>query len=430
VLALSGFPTDGDPAARFATLLPTNDKKLAVVTQNARTEIQTSQSEHWLPLLSLSLSRALGHASAFLHIQIFEGRRMSAHEETGHVQQVVGSGRGICQRGFLVMEREALQPNYEDGFIDVAGARVHYLHAGYGKPIVLIHGLIGSSDNWRSNIDALAENGSVYAIDLVNMGKSQRVTGVDAGLVATANRIVSVMDALGLDAADIIAHSHGGAIALMLAALHPARVRRLILFAPANPFCRSCEFMVRFYSTRLGRLLAWMLPYLPSPIQRVALGAMYGGPERVVDRCLREIVIGLRNPDTLRHVLSVIRCWCAEMTKLKAAIRRVKRTPVLLVWGDRDCTVSLSSAMELKRKLHASQLVVLADCGHSVFEEKPEESNRIMSEWLSHRSLSAPHRHKQEAPSIALRPSRTASLQHLSHGTLNQEIAGGDLTSL
>jgi hypothetical protein len=42
-----------------------------VVTQNATTEIQTSQSEHWLPLLSLSLSRALGHASAFLHIQIF-----------------------------------------------------------------------------------------------------------------------------------------------------------------------------------------------------------------------------------------------------------------------------------------------------------------------------------------------------------------------
>ncbi len=328
------------------------------------------------------------------------------------------------------MEREALQPKYEDGFIDTAGARVHYLHAGTGRPILLIHGLIGSSENWRSNIEALARSASVYAIDLVNMGKSQRVAGADAGLVATANRIVSVMDALNLDDADIIAHSHGGAIALMLAALHPRRVRRLILFAPANPYCRSSEFMVRFYSTRFGGLLAWMLPYLPSPIQRVALGAMYGGPERVVDRCLQEIVIGLRNPDTLRHVLCVIRCWCAEMAKLKAAIRRLKRTPVLLVWGDRDLTVSLGSAMELKRKLHGSRLVVLEDCGHSVFEEKPEESNRIMSEWLNHRSLSAPHRHKQEAPSIALRPSRTTSLQHLSQGTLNQEIAGGDLNSL
>jgi pimeloyl-ACP methyl ester carboxylesterase len=327
------------------------------------------------------------------------------------------------------MEREALQAEYQDGFIDVAGARVHYLHAGSGKPVLLIHGLLGSSENWRNNIEALAENGSVYAIDLVNVGKSQRVAGVDSGLVATANRIVSIMDALNLDDADIVAHSHGGAIALMLAALHPRRVRRLILFAPANPYCRSSEFMVRFYSTRLAGLLAWMLPYLPSPIQRLALGAMYGGPERVVDRCLQEIVVGLRNPHTLRHVLCIIRCWRAEMAKLKAAIRRVKRTPVLLVWGDRDLTVSLSSAMDLKRKLHASQLVVLADCGHSVFEEKPEESNRIMSEWLNRRSLPAPHRIKREAPSISLRPSRTASMQHLSHGMLNEDIAG-DLNSL
>ena len=50
-------------------------------------------------------------------------------------------------------------------------------------------------------------------------------------------------------------------------------------------------------------------------------------PTALLDRCLQEIVVGLRNPDTLRHVLCIIRCWCAEMVKLKAAIRRVKRIP-------------------------------------------------------------------------------------------------------
>ena len=306
----------------------------------------------------------------------------------------------------------APQPIYEEGFIEVAGARVHYLHAGSGTPMILIHGLLGSSENWSNNIGALAATASVYAIDLVNMGKSQRVTGVDAGLVATANRIVSIMDALNLGDADIVAHSHGGAVALMLAALHPKRVRRLILFAPANPYSRSSDVMVRIYSTRWGGLLASMLPYLPSPIQRVALGAMYGGPGRVVDRCLQEIVIGLRNPDTLRHVLCIIRCWCVEMAKLEAAIRRVKRTPVLLVWGDRDCTVSLSSGRELNRKLRASQLVVVPDCGHSVFEENPQESNRIVSEWLSRHPVSALRRSKPR--SVVLRARRTSSVRSLS----------------
>ena len=96
------------------------------------------------------------------------------------------------------MQQEATQPGYEGAFVEVAGARVHYLQAGSGKPMLLIHGLVGSSANWRYNLDALAQHASVYAIDLVNMGKSQRVEGLDATLRATANRIVAIMDALGL----------------------------------------------------------------------------------------------------------------------------------------------------------------------------------------------------------------------------------------
>jgi pimeloyl-ACP methyl ester carboxylesterase len=315
------------------------------------------------------------------------------------------------------MEQEVPQPKYQDGFVDVSGVRVHYLHAGTGRPVVLIHGLVGSSENWRNNIDALSGDASVYAIDLVNMGKSQRVGRLDAGLSATANRIIAIMDALNLDEADIVAHSHGGAVALMLASLHPKRVRRLILFAPANPYSRSSDVMVRTYGTRWGGLLAWSLPYLPARIQRVALGPMYGGPDRVVDRCLQEIVVGLRNPDTLRHVLCVIRCWYAEMVKLKRAIRRVKRKPILLVWGDRDCTVSLSSAILLKRKLRASELVVLPGCGHAVFEEEPEESNRVMLEWLGDDSSFARRQNRvQRTRSVAMRTSRTAGMRHLSPG--------------
>jgi pimeloyl-ACP methyl ester carboxylesterase len=147
------------------------------------------------------------------------------------------------------MMQEASQSGYQEAFVDVAGARVYYLHAGSGRPMLLIHGLVGSSRNWRNNIDAFAQHASVYAIDLVNMGKSQRVGGLDPGLRATANRILAVMDALDLAETDIVAHSHGGAVALMLAALHPGRVRRLVLFAPANPYCRSADPVVRTYST-------------------------------------------------------------------------------------------------------------------------------------------------------------------------------------
>jgi pimeloyl-ACP methyl ester carboxylesterase len=161
-----------------------------------------------------------------------------------------------------------------------------------------------------------------------------------------------------------------------------------------------------------------VLPYLPAPIQRIALGEMHGGPDRVIDGCLQEIVDGLRSPATLRHVLCVIRCWCAEMVKLEAALRRVKRVPTLLVWGDRDFTVSLSSAVRLNRELRASELIVLPGCGHSVFEETPEESNRIMLEWLGRQSLSTARlRNQPRADSVARRTLGTAARHRLSPGT-------------
>jgi pimeloyl-ACP methyl ester carboxylesterase len=287
------------------------------------------------------------------------------------------------------MQEESPPSEYQEAFVEVIGVRLHYLHAGTGTPMFLIHGMIGSSANWRNNVEALAQNASVYAIDLLNMGKSQRVEGLDVSLKATANRIAAAMDSLGLAKADIVGHSYGGAIALMLAALHPRRVRRLILFAPANPYSHSSDLIVRIYSTAWGRGVARMLPYLPAPMQRIALGQMYGGPDRIVDSCLQQIVDVLRCPGTLRHVLSIIHCWFAEMATLKAALRRVARIPTLLVWGDRDCTVSLASGVRLHHKLRASELIVLPG-GHSVFEESPEESNRIVLEWLGRHSLPAP----------------------------------------
>jgi 4,5:9,10-diseco-3-hydroxy-5,9,17-trioxoandrosta-1(10),2-diene-4-oate hydrolase len=249
------------------------------------------------------------------------------------------------------------------------------------------------------------------------MGKSQRILGLDPGLRAAADRIIAVMDALELSQPDIVAHLHGGAVALMLAALHPRRVRSLILFAPANPYCHSGDPIVRTYSTSWGGLLARMLPYCPPPIQRVALGGMYGGSDRVVDRCLHEVVDGLRNPDTLRHVLSTVRCWFSERAKLKAALRIVKKIPTLLVWGDRDCTVSLSSAFRLKRKLRGSQLIVLPGGGHAIFEEAPELANRIILDWLGRLALSTPRRcDMSQVASVASRSRGLATVRGLSPG--------------
>ena len=278
---------------------------------------------------------------------------------------------------------------WEDTYAILPEGKIHYLRAGSGRPMLLIHGLVGSSVNWRRNIDALAcgqrgpgDSGAcVYALDLPNRGRADRVRGLDAGRAATADRVAAFMNALGINEGDIVGHSHGGAVALMLAARHPDRVRSLALFAPANPYSNLSDRLVRIYSSALGIPLAGIAPYLPAWSQRIALGRMYGDPARIVAGTLEGYIEGLRVPGTIGHVLAIVRGWFADMAQLRAALPRV-RVPVLLVWGDRDRAVSLASGKRLQRELSGSRLTVIPGAGHVLFEEMPGEANRQMIAWV------------------------------------------------
>ena len=278
----------------------------------------------------------------------------------------------------------------EEAFVLVEGAKIHYQHAGTGRPLLLLHGLVGSAKNWNRNIRSLAQDASVYAIDLFNMGQSERIPGLDAGLAATADRLAASMDALGLDQADIAAHSHGGAVAMMFAARHPGRVRRLVLFAPANPYCNLGEPLIRFYQTRFGKWVARQIPWLPTKLKAVALGRMYGDPSRVTMEALEGYIEGLEIPGTVDHVLEIVRRWAADMKLLRSALSELVAKPTLLVWGDRDRAVSLDSAEVLQHKLRDSRLLVLPGVGHIPFEEMPDICNQAMRDWVLAPSLAEP----------------------------------------
>jgi len=271
-----------------------------------------------------------------------------------------------------------------EGYVDAMGFRVHYLRAGTGAPLVLLHGLVGSVATWRKNIAALAEDATVYAIDMVNMGKSEWVPGLDASLGATADRVAACIDALGLAQADVAGHSHGGAVALTLAARHPERVRRLILFAPANPFCNAGRNLIRFYSSAFGRMCAKAVPHLPRPVYWIAVGRMYGSFAQVEREAISAYMQEMRPPGTVAHILEIVRRWYADMAGLRAELEgiAIPKVPTLLMWGDRDRAVTVASGRKLRRVLPQAELVVLPGAGHLLFEELPEECNRLVRNWL------------------------------------------------
>jgi 4,5:9,10-diseco-3-hydroxy-5,9,17-trioxoandrosta-1(10),2-diene-4-oate hydrolase len=266
--------------------------------------------------------------------------------------------------------------------VDVNGVGMHYSRAGSGPALVLLHGIVGSARNWDRNIEFLSRFRTVYALDLVNSGASARVKGLDPSLEANADRVTAWMDALGIDVADIGGHSHGGAIAMMLAARHSERVRGLVLFAPANPFCQLGHAQMRFYATRLGSVFARrVIPLLPKALHRRSLERMYGDRRRIVVGVLEGYTDGL-DTKSIENILAIMLRWTEDMQLLRSVLPVLKGLPMLIFWGDRDRAVALESGEELARQLGAP-LRVVPEAGHIPFEEMPEVCNRMWGEWLT-----------------------------------------------
>jgi pimeloyl-ACP methyl ester carboxylesterase len=261
---------------------------------------------------------------------------------------------------------------------------MHCLKAGSGPELILLHGLLGTASTWEPAMPMLARQSTLYAPDAFGIGESDRVPGMDASLEAQADRVVRFMDQSGIASADFLATSHGGTVALTLAAKHPDRVRTLMLHAPANPFCRLGDPLINFYLSSLGKWFAHRVPSLPERMQAVALGRMYGDPSNVRPGSLQKYIHSLRVPGTVAHVLRMLKTWHHDMATLEQLLSGLREVPALLIWGDRDRAVSLASLKKLQCFFkNQVDVVVLEGTGHLPFEECPETLARVVNAFLT-----------------------------------------------
>ena len=265
--------------------------------------------------------------------------------------------------------------------------RLSYLERGTARPgessLVLIHGLMGTAATFLPMLAAMPVERHAIAIDLPGAGGSERGPRLEASLAAAAESIVSALDALSLETPVLVGHSHGAAVSMYLAALHPKRVSRVVLLAPAHPYFRHADQLIGFYLSPLGKLFAHTIPWYPRWVQMRALRSMAGpqswdAPERLMP--YRE---NLRTRGTVRHRLRLLRTWHTDMAELRALLDCPFRTPALLIWGDHDRAVPLSTAEDLLRRLLQGELRVLEGVGHRPAEERPEMCAAAIEEWMT-----------------------------------------------
>jgi len=271
----------------------------------------------------------------------------------------------------------------EERWASVAGGRSRYLTGGSGPSLVLVHGIAASSFSYRLNCSELTKQFRLFVPDLTNVGYSDRIPGLDGSLRATASRLLEFLDQAGIDKADILGSSHGGAMVMELAALAPARFRRMILVSPANPFANRYHRVLKFYLSRAGGMFMRLVPFLPGRLWDYGIGRMYGDSTRMAGGTGIGHARPLRIPGTMPYLLSSLKTFSEDIEDLRLKLPAIARIPTLLIWGDRDPVVEFRSAHPLQQALRA-ELVVLPGVGHLPYEECPVAFNRALLDYLRH----------------------------------------------
>ncbi|MGB8013755.1 MAG: alpha/beta fold hydrolase [Terriglobales bacterium] len=275
----------------------------------------------------------------------------------------------------------------EEHWLDLPDGRMRYLKAGSGPALILVHGLMGYSFSWRFTIPALASHATVYAIDNLGAGFSTAQEGMDCSVRATAERVLQFADAVGIKDFDLLGTSHGGGVAVMVAAIcaekKDARLRRLILVAPVNPWSPHGKRLAPFLGSAFGSMIFRNTIERWRSVDYLWLRRLFGDGARIPPDSLAGYRLPVTKNHAFRHAQRIVRNWTADLAKLEAALPKIRDCPTLLVWGTRDRAVHFRSAEPLRQNFRDVRLVAFEGVGHLPYEEASEDFNRALVDFLT-----------------------------------------------
>jgi len=280
---------------------------------------------------------------------------------------------------------------WSHGSVRVEGVRIHYVRAGQGAPVVLLHGWPQTWYMWRKVIPGLAKCHLVIAPDLRGVGDSETpLAGYDRGRVAADVR--GLLKHLGVDRSAVVGHDIGGNVALRYALDYPEATTRLMIL-DVVPYTRLFTNLNATVAVRLWHFFFHAQPDLPEWFvgDRVADYLRYVFHSRVFDPTSfgeAEIATYARaygRPGALRGGFEHYRtCFGESMRQdlddLEAG-RRVA-APVRVLWGDAGPYRDVN-ALDLWRPFApAATGVAIPECGHYLPEERPEAVLAEMEAFL------------------------------------------------
>lgn len=267
--------------------------------------------------------------------------------------------------------------------VELPGARVNYVEIGEGEPIVFVHGISGSWQNWLENIPHFARERRVVALDLPGFGASPMPSWeID---IPTYGRLLhDFCEKLGIEGATVVGNSMGGFIAVEAVTAAPGHFERLVLVSAAgiintwNPEERAVatawawKVFGPHYASRSRFIVSRprAREFVFRPFMRY--------PSRLrEDLLLEQIESGLKQADGFGDALqAVIRHDIRERLA-------VVKMPTMIIWGQSDRVIPMSAALSYHRRIPHSRLEIFERTGHVPQLERPARFNALLDDFLT-----------------------------------------------
>ncbi|CAA9513173.1 MAG: hypothetical protein AVDCRST_MAG85-2456 [uncultured Solirubrobacteraceae bacterium] len=270
-------------------------------------------------------------------------------------------------------------------WVDVEGRPANVLDVGSGPPLVFVHGLSGSWQNWLENIPAFMDSHRVIAMDLPGFGESpmprEKIT-----ISGYGRWLDSLLEALDIEAAAVVGNSMGGFIAAETAIKFPHRIERLVLVSAAgltvekqrnDGLLRVLEVTENISQFAMANFLARADALVTRPRGRKALlWFVAAHPQDMDPRLAKEQLSGANKPGfvpaldaltsyPIRNRLTEIGC------------------PTWICWGPKDMLVPVKDAKVFEELIPDSRLSIYEDTAHVPMLERPERFNRDLAAFLA-----------------------------------------------
>jgi epoxide hydrolase 4 len=274
----------------------------------------------------------------------------------------------------------------------VNGVRLHYVEAGHGSLVVLLHGFPEFWYSWRLQIPALAEAGfRVIAPDMRGYNLSEKPPGIASyAIERLADDVRGLVHHAGERRAAVVGHDWGGGVAWYTPMRHPELVTKLAVLNAPHPAAFAREIRSPAQALRSWYMFFFQLPGLPE-------AGLRAGNFRVLDQTLRRDPVrpdAFSEADIRRYKRAMGRpgALTASINYYRAMIRRgpagvqrlVRRidVPTLLIWGERDRYLGPKLTEGLDEWVPDLRVERIPDASHWVQIDAPERVNRLLIDFL------------------------------------------------